>query len=617
MATPIGEVLDFTDTATVKFTKGAQSGVEPEFGLPIFPLTADASSPLTTKGDLFGHSTVDARIPIGANGQILTADSSQALGLKWASPTALVVAAIRGSGIASAQATTITISFPTGTLAGDLAILYCANTGNNLSGVPSGWTTVAATGGGTYVGFVASKILTSGDISTGSVTVDVSGPIFSPASNACAQIVTFVGPTGGVRECTVAVDTTSGGPHSTSSAVLSSDVGIFFASGGTISGSPSLTISPGTSLQSVLDANAVGQLSSETMPGGVTTVTYTYGSGVGSGLTVNSFVIIEGLTSGVGTVTSVALTVPSRQSVSGSPVTGSGTLAISDNTQNANLVFAGPSSGSAAAPTFRALVSADVPGSLTNPMTAKGDIIYGDTSGAPARLAAGTSGQVLQTNGSGAAPTWVTPSGGGGGGGFSIYPTMTAPLAANFSFLNPSGYAVSATDKTARLVIVIPGGATGVALMQTASLPSAPYTIDAGFLAASTSGILVASLALKNSSGGAIRSYGPRIDGGAFWYLNDQSWSSVTGPGAQNNTNSAQYFLGLMFFVRITDDGTNRITYYSTNGKDYQLWLSQASGTGLSPDKTGLIFYNAATPPITLSVYHWLISNSVLPQFAT
>jgi hypothetical protein len=41
------------------------------------------SSPLTTKGDLYGHSTVDARIPIGANGQVLTADSGQALGLKW------------------------------------------------------------------------------------------------------------------------------------------------------------------------------------------------------------------------------------------------------------------------------------------------------------------------------------------------------------------------------------------------------------------------------------------------------------------------------------------------------------------------------------------------------
>jgi hypothetical protein len=45
-------------------------------------------SPLTTKGDLYGFSTVDARIPIGANDTVLTADSNETLGLKWATPSA-------------------------------------------------------------------------------------------------------------------------------------------------------------------------------------------------------------------------------------------------------------------------------------------------------------------------------------------------------------------------------------------------------------------------------------------------------------------------------------------------------------------------------------------------
>lgn len=67
------------------------------------------------------------------------------------------------------------------------------------------------------------------------------------------------------------------------------------------------------------------------------------------------------LGAGTGTVTSVAMTVPSFLSVTGSPVTSSGTLAVSLATQNANMVFAGPSSGGAAAPTFRALASADIP----------------------------------------------------------------------------------------------------------------------------------------------------------------------------------------------------------------------------------------------------------------
>src|SRR6266704_1686225 len=64
---------------------------------------------------------------------------------------------------------------------------------------------------------------------------------------------------------------------------------------------------------------------------------------------------------GGGSVTSVALTVPAEFSVSGSPVTTAGTLAVSKANQTANQVYAGPTSGGAAAPAFRALVAGDIP----------------------------------------------------------------------------------------------------------------------------------------------------------------------------------------------------------------------------------------------------------------
>lgn len=57
-------------------------------GTPASPLHAVGGSPLTTKGDIYGHNaTVDARIPVGANNTVLTADSTQALGVKWVTPS--------------------------------------------------------------------------------------------------------------------------------------------------------------------------------------------------------------------------------------------------------------------------------------------------------------------------------------------------------------------------------------------------------------------------------------------------------------------------------------------------------------------------------------------------
>lgn len=46
-------------------------------------LTVAASSGLTTKGDLLTFSTVKVRLPVGSDGQVLTADSAQTEGIGW------------------------------------------------------------------------------------------------------------------------------------------------------------------------------------------------------------------------------------------------------------------------------------------------------------------------------------------------------------------------------------------------------------------------------------------------------------------------------------------------------------------------------------------------------
>lgn len=78
------EILNFTDTATVKWTKGAQTGTDPVYGLPIFPLTAAVVA--TGKKEL--SSAVPLQPLASQNVLIYTAPSALTLPGNFASPNA-------------------------------------------------------------------------------------------------------------------------------------------------------------------------------------------------------------------------------------------------------------------------------------------------------------------------------------------------------------------------------------------------------------------------------------------------------------------------------------------------------------------------------------------------
>lgn len=130
---------------------------------------------------------------------------------------------------------------------------------------------------------------------------------------------------------------------------------------------------------------------------------------------------------GTGTVTSVALTMPTEFSVSGSPITTSGTLAVTKANESANLVYAGPSSGAAAAPTFRSLANADLP-----------------TSGV-------TAGSYTNTNVTVNAQGIVTAASNGSGGGVSL-----TVFDGNFNWTNGQA-TVQAANRICMRLITIPG----------------------------------------------------------------------------------------------------------------------------------------------------------------
>ncbi|MDN7456605.1 hypothetical protein [Burkholderia cenocepacia] len=106
---------------------------------------------------------------------------------------------------------------------------------------------------------------------------------------------------------------------------------------------------------------------------------------------------------GSGTVTSVGLSAPAQFTVTNSPVTSSGTIALTWAAQAANLVFAGPTSGAAATPGFRALVAADIPVFVASGASHAAGAV--PDPGATA----GTTRFLREDS------TWAVPAGGGGG----------------------------------------------------------------------------------------------------------------------------------------------------------------------------------------------------------
>lgn len=99
-----------------------------------------------------------------------------------------------------------------------------------------------------------------------------------------------------------------------------------------------------------------------------------------------------------GSVTSVGLASPAEFTVSGSPVTSTGTLTLTKATQTANTIWAGPTTGSAAQPTFRALVIGDLPatGTPDNTTYLRGDGTWATVSSGSGTV---TSVSVVTTNG--------------------------------------------------------------------------------------------------------------------------------------------------------------------------------------------------------------------------
>ena len=194
---------------------------------------------------------------------------------------------------------------------------------------------------------------------------------------------------------------------------------------------------------------------------------------------VGAFPSWQNAAGGSGTVTSVAAAGPSGLFTWSAAVTSSGTLTASLSTQTANKSFLGPTSGSAAAPTFRYIATADLVQAASHN---DGSILFQGSGGYLTQDAAGCFAYDVSGTGPLATPATLYIGGSNSGvnlGLLALFDSNSGAFASINSyggfFLNSPGSAATAGDASltcAETFTVLQPAAFGQKTAQTGSVSS-------------------------------------------------------------------------------------------------------------------------------------------------
>ena len=196
-----------------------------------------AASPTTTKGDLATFDTAPARLPVGSNGQVLLADSTQATGIKWGTASSGQLQQV----VFTSSNASYTI--PSGVTQMEiLAVGGGGGGGSTNSGVNSA-------GGCGGAGQVKTQLITISGDTTLNITVGAGGAggALSNTSGSTGSVSTVVGNTSTTTYVTAAGGGGGGGGGGTSGVTGASSGGFggsstsLIAGGGGMGGPPTST----------------------------------------------------------------------------------------------------------------------------------------------------------------------------------------------------------------------------------------------------------------------------------------------------------------------------------------------------------------------------------------
>lgn len=189
------------------------------------------------------------------------------------------------------------------------------------------------------------------------------------------------------------------------------------------------------------------------------------------------------------------------------------------------------------------------------------------------------------------------------------YPSIfTVPKAADFLVFNGGTGTQTVTDKVDRMQVRLTTNGNSNIAGQTINLAFAtPYTLDAFCITPALQGGGLFGLLL--SDGTKYITFYSGVSSGVGHILIEHYNSSSSGSVTISNNNLP---MGMPIWTRITDNGTNRIYYISTNGKDFQAIFSELTNTFLTPTKTGFVIFCNNTLGMVGTVQNFLQSNSIL-----
>jgi hypothetical protein len=226
------------------------------------------------------------------------------------------------------------------------------------------------------------------------------------------------------------------------------------------------------------------------------------------------------------------------------------------------------------------------------------------TAGAYASLpAAGTAGRgYLATDG----PLLLVDSG-SAWTAFGPLWKLTPPVDASFAWVNQG----SATTDTTRGSVVLANtsnnsGSYGLNVRKIAAPGSTPYTVTALLMPQfSVAGTYTeAGICLRESSSGKLILFTVRNNAGAFQLLVSK-FSSATASAGDYATSANALMVGSYWWMRISDDGTNRKCQFSRDGFNWQTYHSVGRTDYLTPNEVGY-FIDPISDPCSCSVLHFV-----------